>query len=54
MGLYNAELKETFSFFMPKELQHENMIKAVLDHQISHDIHTVLRQWETALDLRRC
>ena len=33
MGLYNAEL-----FFMPKELQHENEIKAVLDHQLSHDM----------------
>ena len=24
IGLYNAELKETCLFFMPKELQHEN------------------------------
>ena len=38
MGLYNAELKETCLFFMPKELQHENEIKAVLDHQLSHNM----------------
>ena len=34
MGLYNAELKETCLFWMPKELQHENEIKAVLDHKL--------------------
>ena len=26
------------SVFMPKELQHENEIKVVLDHQLSHDL----------------
>ena len=34
MGLFNVELKKTCLFFMPKELQHENEIKAVLDHQL--------------------
>ena len=37
MGLYYAELKETCLFFMPKELQHKNEIKAVLDRQLSQD-----------------
>ena len=36
MGLYNAELNKTCPFFMPKELQHENKIKAVLDHWLVH------------------
>ena len=35
MGLYNAELKKLFLFCMPKELQHENEIKAVLDCQLA-------------------
>ena len=34
MGLYNAELKETCLFCMSKKLQHENEIKAVLDHKL--------------------
>jgi len=34
MGLYNVELKETCLFYMPKELQHENVIKAVPNHQL--------------------
>ena len=38
MGLYDAELTETCLFFMPKELQHKNKIKALLDNQLSHDI----------------
>ena len=37
MGLYNAELKETCLFFMLKELQHKNEIKAMLDCQLSQD-----------------
>ena len=34
LGLYNAELRKTILFFMPKEIKHENKIKAVLDHQL--------------------
>ena len=34
LGLYNAELRETFLMFMPKDIKHEREIKAVLDHQL--------------------
>ena len=38
VGLYDARLKETCLFFMPKELKTENEIKAVLDRQLSREI----------------
>ena len=34
LGLYNAELRKTCLMFMPKVIQHESEIKAVLDHQL--------------------
>ena len=34
LGLYNAELRKTCLMFMPKEIKHEQEIKAVLDHQL--------------------
>ena len=34
MRLYNTELRKTCLFFLPKEIQHENKIKAVLDNQL--------------------
>ena len=34
MGLYNAELRKTCLLFMPKEINYEREIKAVLDHEL--------------------
>ena len=34
LGLYNAELRKTCLMFMPKDIKHEQEIKAVLDHQL--------------------
>ena len=36
LGLYNAELRKTCFMFMPKEINHEREIKAVLDHQLAN------------------
>ena len=53
-GLYDAALKETSLFFMPKEPKHKREIKAVLDRQLSPDrhelktIYIVLRRQKTA------
>ena len=34
LGLYNAELRKTCLMFMPKDIKHEQVIKAVLNHQL--------------------
>ena len=34
MGLYHTELKKTCLLFIPKELQYESKIKAILDNQL--------------------
>ena len=37
-GTVWCRVKETCLFFMPKELQYKNKIKAVQENQLSHDI----------------
>ena len=65
MGLYNAKLRKTCLLFRPKEIQHKNEIKDVLEHQLvnlrtyntdpratSHDMAGLRSNYEKNVDCR--